>query len=124
LFEWIWVAIGGALGSVLRYGVGGAIQRWNSSDWPVGTLAVNILGSFVIGWLAQQILARGVMTPQARLLVMVGILGGFTTFSTFSLETLRLLQQGGWIPAVANIVFSVAGGLVAAWAGFAIASSL
>ena len=124
LFDWVWVALGGALGSVLRYGAGGAVQRWNGSDWPIGTLAVNLAGSFIIGWLAQLILARGIMTPQARLFVMVGVLGGFTTFSTFSLETLRLIQQGGWGPAVTNIVLSVAGGLFAAWAGFAFSSSL
>lgn len=123
-FDWVWVAVGGALGSVLRYGAGGVIQRWNGSDWPMGTLTVNILGSFVIGFLAQMILARGIMSPQARLFVMVGLLGGFTTFSTFSLETLRLVQQGGWLPAAANVLFSVTGGLIAAWAGFSISSSL
>lgn len=124
MIDWLWVAIGGALGSVLRYGAGGAVQRWNGSDWPLGTLAVNIVGSFIIGWLAHLILERGIMAPQARLFVMVGVLGGFTTFSTFSFETLRLLQQGGWAPAAANIVFSVAGGLIAAWSGFALSSSL
>lgn len=124
LFDWVWVALGGALGSVLRYTAGGAVQRWNGSDWPIGTLAVNIAGSFIIGWLAQLILARGIMAPQARLFVMVGVLGGFTTFSTFSLETLRLIQQGGWGPAAANVALSVAGGLIAAWAGFAVSSSL
>ena len=124
LFDWVWVALGGAVGSVLRYGAGGAVQRWNGSDWPLGTLAVNIAGSFIIGWLAQLILTRGIMPPQARLFVMVGILGGFTTFSTFSLETLRLIQQGGWAPAAANVALSVVGGLIAAWAGFAISSSL
>lgn len=123
-FDWVWVAIGGAVGSVLRYGTGGVIQRWNGSDWPMGTLTVNILGSFVIGFLAQLILARGIMSPQARLFVMVGLLGGFTTFSTFSLETLRLVQQGGWFPAAVNVIFSVTGGLIAAWAGFSISSSL
>ncbi len=124
LFDWVWVALGGAAGSVLRYGVGGAVQRWSGSGWPLGTLAVNIAGSFIIGWLAQLILARGIMPPQARLFVMAGLLGGFTTFSTFSLETLRLIQQGGWAPAAANIALSVVGGLIAAWAGFAISSSL
>lgn len=124
LFDWIWVALGGALGSIFRYAAGGAVQRWNGSDWPLGTLAVNIVGSFIIGWLSHLILERGIMTPQTRLFVMVGLMGGFTTFSTFSLETLRLIQQGGWGSAAANIVLSVIGGLAAAWAGFTISSSI
>jgi CrcB protein len=124
LFDWIWVALGGALGSVLRYQVAGTVQRWNGSDWPLGTLAVNLLGSLVIGGLAHMVLARGLLSAEARLFMMVGILGGFTTFSTFSMETLRLLQQGAWEHALANMALSVAGGLAAAWAGFVLAGLL
>lgn len=118
--QWLWVALGGALGSVLRYQVAGAVQRWNGSDWPLGTLAVNLLGSLLIGGLAHLVLSRGLLSAEARLFMMVGILGGFTTFSAFSLETLRLLQQGAWEYALANMALSLTGGLAAAWAGFAL----
>ena len=124
MFDWLWVAIGGAAGSVLRYGTTIAVQRWTQSSWPWATFAVNVLGSFLIGWLAYLVVGRGAISVQTRLIVMVGLLGGFTTFSTFSLDTLRLIQEGGWRAAAANAVLSVAGGLIAAWAGFNIASSL
>ncbi len=124
MFDWAWVAIGGALGSVLRYGTTMAFQRLTRNELPLATLAVNLVGSFLIGWFAYLIIGRGVMSDQTRLIVVVGVLGGFTTFSTFSLETLRLVQEGGWFPAAANIVVSVGGGLLAAWAGFTIASSI
>lgn len=120
----IWVAAGGALGSALRYGMAGAVQRWNGTDWPLGTFSVNLVGSFVIGALTALVLSRGILSPQARLFVLVGTLGGFTTFSTFSLETLRLLQQGLWWSALTNVALSVGGGLFAAWAGFATATLL
>ncbi len=124
MFDWIWVAIGGAAGSILRHGTTIAFQRLTQSNWPWGTFVVNILGSFFIGWLAYLVVGRGAISIQARLIIMVGFLGGFTTFSTFSLETLRLIQEGGWKSAAANAVLSVAGGLIAAWAGFSIASSI
>jgi CrcB protein len=124
MFDWAWVAIGGAVGSVMRYGTAMAVQRWTRLGFPLATLAVNIIGSFIIGWLAYLVIERDFMSVQARLVVMVGILGGFTTFSTFSLETLRLIQQGGWQAAALNIGLSLAGGLFAAWAGFTLASSL
>ena len=102
MFDWLWVAIGGAAGSVLRYGTTIAVQRWTQSSWPWATFAVNILGSFLIGWLAYMVVGRGAISVQTRLIVMVGLLGGFTTFSTFSLDTLRLIQEGGWRAAAAN----------------------
>jgi CrcB protein len=123
MLDWLWVAIGGAAGSLMRYGTVIAIQRMTKSEFPLATLVVNIVGSFIIGWLAFQVNERDFMSIEVRLVVMVGILGGFTTFSTFSLETLRLIQGGGWPVAAANIMLSVAGGLLAAWAGFSIASA-
>ena len=123
MFDWAWVAIGGAVGSVMRYGTTIAVQRLTRSGFPFATLTTNVAGSFIIGWLAYLILERDFMSIQARLIVIVGILGGYTTFSTFSLETLRLIQEGNWHTAAANIVISVAAGLLAAWAGFTAASS-
>ncbi len=119
--DWIWVATGGAVGSTMRYGMTGAVQRWGGGGWPIGTLAVNVVGSFAIGFLGALFLARGDAPSQARLLLLVGVLGGFTTFSTFSLDTLRLAQQGSWWPAFLNVALSVGGSLGAAWAGYAVA---
>jgi CrcB protein len=124
MFDWAWVAIGGAVGSMMRYGTTIVIQRLTRIEFPLATVAVNIVGSFIIGWIAYLVFEREFMSVQTRLVVMVGILGGFTTFSTFSLETLRLIQQGGWQAAALNIGLSLAGGLFAAWAGFTLSSSL
>ena len=124
MFDLAWVAIGGAVGSMMRYGTTVVVQRLTRMEFPLATVAVNIIGSFIIGWLAYLVFEREFLSVQARLVVMVGILGGFTTFSTFSLETLRLIQQGGWSAAALNIGLSLAGGLFAAWAGFTLSSSL
>lgn len=105
----LWVALGSALGGVGRYGMGLAVARWLGDSFPWGTLLINILGSFVIGFFGALTLPQGVMPAPAnlRLFVMVGICGGFTTFSSFSLQTLYLARDGGWFPAAANVVLSV-----------------
>ncbi len=110
------VALGGAAGSVLRYWLGLLLAGWLGTAFPWGTLLINIGGSFIIGWLATG------ATPEAntmRLLLMVGFCGGFTTFSSFSLQTLELLQQGAWVAAWANMIGSVAfcmGAVTLGWA--------
>ena len=116
--NWLWVAGGGALGSALRYGLALGVQRRLGAGWPFGTLAVNLLGSFLIGWAFHLLVSREILAEGPRLFIVAGLLGGFTTFSAFSLETLRLLQEGAW-PLAA---LSTAGGLLAAWAGFQLAS--
>jgi CrcB protein len=106
------VALGGALGSVARYGVGAVAARWFGAGLPWGTLAVNVIGGLAIGVLA----ARAEGNADARLLLGVGLLGGFTTFSAFSLETVRLMEhQPGQaaLYAAASLVLSVG----ACWAG-------
>ncbi len=119
------VAIGGAVGSVLRFVVGMWVtERFNSellgTEFPIGTLTVNIIGSFLIGvisaWLGQAI-RDPVLGETLRLFVLVGVLGGFTTFSTFSLETLHLIEYGLWGRAILNIVASVVLCLTAAFVG-------
>ena len=119
------VAVGGAIGSVMRYLIASAInQRIQGSNlvptFPVGTFLVNTIGCFLIGLifiLVQQRFAVHGTSDLLRALVIIGILGGFTTFSTFSLETLRLMQFGLWGKAMLNIILSVGTCLVAVMAG-------
>ncbi len=111
------VAVGGAAGSVLRYLVGLWVARLAGTGFPWGTLLINIVGSFIIGWLATGARPDAVTM---RLLLMVGFCGGFTTFSSFSLQTLELLQQGAWLAAWGNVLGSVTLCLAATSAGWAI----
>lgn len=129
--ELLLVALGGALGSVGRYLTGGWVQRQWSGHWfgavttggplaalPVGTLAVNMLGSLVIGLVAGLVEFRQMPGPDLRLFLVVGLLGGYTTFSAFSLETLVLLRAGQAGLAFLNGGLQLGLGLAAAWAGF------
>ena len=112
------IAVAGAAGALLRYGVGRAVQ---AEAFPAATLAVNVSGSFAIGFLATFLAARAGVPAEVRTALLVGLLGSYTTFSTFSLETLRLAQDGEWTYAALNVVLSVAGALAAVWAGQALA---
>lgn len=111
------VALGGALGSMARYGATLGINRWASSPFPWGTLFVNIAGSFLIGLVMVWLLKAGEWRENARLLLVTGIMGGFTTFSSFSWETWKLLEDGRFGLASANILLSVAVCLLATIAG-------
>ena len=112
------VGLGGFIGSVLRYWLSGTVQQAsNSIQFPFGTLAVNALGCFVIGFLSQLADSRGVFTAETRGFVFVGILGGFTTFSTFSNETLNFLRGGEMLLAAINIGAQLLLGLGAVWLG-------
>jgi fluoride exporter len=98
------VCIGGALGSGLRYVMSGAVIHWLGPGFPYGTLAVNVLGSFLIG-LIQEVGTTSLLIPDTtRLLLTVGIMGGLTTYSTFSYETVRLMEAGSWHQAWLNVV--------------------
>ena len=114
------VAIGGALGSVARYGVGQLLQaRGPATRFPLGTLAVNLSGCFVIGLLAGLLASdRLSLRVPGREFVFVGLLGGFTTFSSFGLETLFLARGGSVGTAALNVAVQVGGGLVATWLGY------
>lgn len=118
---YLWVAIGGALGSMARYGGSGLIARMAGGTFPLGTMAVNVSGALLIGFLAALTLPEGrlLMPPSMRLLTMAGICGGYTTFSTFSLKTFNLARDGQMLQAGANVVLSVALCLVAVWLGYA-----
>ncbi len=112
------VGIGGFIGSVLRYTVSGWVQQTTKSiGFPYGTLAVNVIGCFIIGFLAQLAESRGMFTSESRLFVFVGILGGFTTFSSFGNETLNLARDSQMLSALANIGANVVIGLFAVWLG-------
>ncbi|MBX2962010.1 MAG: fluoride efflux transporter CrcB [Cyclobacteriaceae bacterium] len=114
------VALGGALGSVARYSTAGFVQQRNIGVFPVGTLTVNLVGSFLIGIL-WGIAENSTLSPTIRTFLFVGILGGFTTFSTFSLETLNLLRDGEFKVALVNILLSNVLGIVLAFTGLFIA---
>lgn len=112
------VGFGGALGSMARYLVSTWVQTVTKSiNFPFGTLAVNLAGCLVIGFLAQLAEARGVFTSESRALVFIGVLGGFTTFSSFGNETLNLARGGELWNALANIGANVVIGLFAVWFG-------
>ncbi len=112
------VGIGGFIGSISRYLVSGYAQQLSQSvDFPYGTLAVNVLGCFIIGVLSQLAESRGLFTGEARLFAVTGFLGGFTTFSSFGNETLNLARDSQMTGALANIGANVALGLFAVWLG-------
>ncbi|MCS7255157.1 MAG: fluoride efflux transporter CrcB [Thermomicrobium sp.] len=109
------VALGGALGATLRYLVTSWVQQ-RVDFFPWGTLVVNLLGSFLIG-VVLELTVRGFLSSQARLFLAVGLLGGFTTFSSFSWETLALLEDGDVLPALLYAGGSLVVGIVLAWLG-------
>ena len=113
--------IGGFIGSALRYSVSGFVQGWSRSiDFPYDTLAVNVIGCFAIGFLSQLAESRGYFTAETRTLVFIGVLGGFTTFSAFSNETMNLWREGEGFAGL-NIVAHLVLGLGAVWISRAIA---
>jgi CrcB protein len=101
------IAVGGALGSVLRFLLGAMVQGWTSARFPIGTLSVNVAGSLAIGVLYVWLLERTAAPPAAVGFWMTGLLGGFTTFSAFSLESIGLVEQGAWPRALAYVLLSV-----------------
>jgi fluoride exporter len=114
----IWfIAIGGALGTVARFATSHLMHAVFGRAFPYGTLTVNVLGSFIIGVISIIFLSRFQVAAEWRAFTMVGILGGFTSFSSFSLETLALLEDGVFLLALANVVLSVILCLTAAWCG-------
>ena len=111
--RFIWVGVGGAVGSVLRYAIGLTARQ---SSFPWATLSINIAGSFILGLFLTWALGRLPITITAP--ISVGVLGGFTTFSTFAWEALFLSRSGRTGLAIFYVVLSVAGGMVAAWVGY------
>lgn len=114
---WLAIAGGGAAGALLRYGMGNLLISMFGRTFPLGTLAVNVLGSLLIGVLYILMAERWALSEAWRLGMLVGVLGSFTTFSSFSLETLQLLEEAGAGPALLNILLNVVLCLAACWLG-------
>ncbi len=111
----------GALGTLARYGLQGVVQERTGLTFPYGTLVVNLIGCFLLGGVAQYGLTHLTIPPEWRIGITAGFFGAFTTFSTFSWETIRLLEDGEWMRASMYIVASVAGGLMFVFFGMRIA---
>ena len=115
------IAAGGALGALLRFWMSTGVYALLGRGFPYGTLAVNVLGSLLMGYLYIVMVERVAVSGEWRAFVLVGLLGAFTTFSTFSIETLNLLEQADYAKAIANVLVSVVACVVAALAGVMIA---
>jgi CrcB protein len=111
-----YIALGSALGGVARYLLGGLIQRTTEDTFPLGTLVINVTGSFVLGLLYRYAAESAAVTPEVRAMLTIGICGGYTTFSTFSYETVRLLEDGEYTRALTyvglSVVLSVGGAIL------------
>lgn len=123
---YLWVALGGAFGSVARFGLNELVSARFGTNFPWGTMTVNVIGSFVIGLLAAFTLPESRLHPEARTLatqfLMVGVCGGFTTFSSFSLQTLNFVRDREWLYAGGNILLSVVLCVLATWLGYLLGS--
>ena len=116
------IGSGGFIGSVLRYLVSGSVQTASQSiAFPYGTLAVNVIGCLFIGFLSELAESRALLSPDTRSFLVIGILGGFTTFSAFGNETMHLLRDGETALALANIGAQVLLSLGAVWLGYTLA---
>ena len=124
MIAYLWVAIGGAIGSVGRFWLSGLVAAKFGETFPWGTLIINVTGSLLIGIFAAftDPESRILAPPGFRQFFMIGICGGYTTFSSFSLQTLRLAQDREWLYAGANVTLSVVLCLVAVWLGYVIGS--
>jgi CrcB protein len=114
----------GALGTLARYGLQGLVQERAGSSFPAGTLVVNILGCFLLGGVAEYALTHLSIPPEWRIGITVGFLGAFTTFSTFTFEAVRLIQDGEWARAGTYLMASVVGGILAILAGMRLADRI
>ncbi|HSN71297.1 MAG TPA: fluoride efflux transporter CrcB [Steroidobacteraceae bacterium] len=123
---YVLIAFGSALGGVARYWCSSLIAERVGETFPWGTWTVNVAGSFLIGVLAGFAAPEGriYFSPELRQFLMIGVLGGFTTFSSFSVQTLMLIRDGDWLAAIANVLLSVAACLLAVWAGYALSEAV
>ncbi len=115
------IALGGAIGALVRYGATGVVHRYAGAAFPWGTLTVNAIGSFGLAVVMAVALGTDVLAPLTRTAITVGFFGAFTTFSTFSYESFRMVAQGMWPQALAYVLGSVVTGFVAAWGGWSLA---
>jgi fluoride exporter len=124
MIKYLMIATGGAVGSMLRFWVGGSVSDRLGSRFPYGTFAVNCTGSFLIGVIITLIAERANVNPNWRYLIGVGFIGGYTTFSAFEFETFQSMQEGKMLVASLNVILSVTVGLICVWLGFAAARAM
>ncbi|HTS57291.1 MAG TPA: fluoride efflux transporter CrcB [Terriglobales bacterium] len=117
MLKYFMVGVGGCLGSILRFWLGSYIGGRLGSRFPYGTFVINVTGSFLIGLVLTTLAERTQWSPNWRYLIPIGFIGGYTTFSTFEYETLRLVQDGQMVAAMLNVVMSVMVGFAGVWAG-------
>ena len=118
------LAAAGAVGTLARYGLSLVVQRWCGAGFPWGTLVVNVLGCFLFGIVWTLAEERLVISPLARIILLVGFMGAFTTFSTFAFETAEILRDAQWLIAAANVAAQNLIGILAVILGFAVGRSL
>jgi CrcB protein len=121
---YLWIAVGGLAGTFARFGFQGLVQSWTNPSFPWGTLAVNVTGSLLIGFLARLGTASALIGPDLRAGLLIGFCGAYTTFSTYSYETLTLLHDGAYLRAGAYAAGTVVASLTATAAGMAAANRL
>jgi CrcB protein len=115
------VGVGGFLGSIGRYLLSGAVyQLFPNLNFPTGTTAVNVSGCFLIGFTSALVEIRNLLSPEIRIFLLIGMLGGFTTFSTFGYETIALLREGAYFSGLANVLIQVVVGISAVWLGYTV----
>jgi crcB protein len=120
--SFVWVGLGGVIGTLLRYVLGGSVQHWAAQPaFPVGTLAVNLAGCLALGWFSRWVQDKRRIPTPIRTGISTGLIGSFTTFSTFSAETVQLFRQGMWGSGFAYVAASMIGGLCLVWLGTAAA---
>jgi len=119
-----WLALAGAAGTLARYGLSGVVTRFNSASFPWGTIVVNITGCFLVGLLWTLTEDRWPISKEARMLVLVGFMGSFTTFSAMVLETGELIRTASWLHGFANVAVQNGIGFVALLAGIGLAKSI
>ncbi|WP_437491671.1 fluoride efflux transporter CrcB [Sorangium sp. So ce1014] len=122
--RWFWIGLGGAAGTLARYGLSTWCQQRFGAGFPYGTLAVNVIGSFLLGVLMQVAATTELLSPTLRLGLGAGVMGGFTTYSSFNYETLKLFEGRAWMTGVVNVVVTVVGCLLAGVLGMAFARRL
>jgi len=113
------LAVAGACGTLARYGLGGLVQRLAGGAFPLGTMAVNVLGCFLFGAVWSMAAERDLLTDQARLLILTGFMGAFTTFSTFLFETGQMMRDSQWLLAAGNVAAQTVVGIACVFLGFA-----
>lgn len=117
MIRYLMVAIGGGLGSVLRFWVGGFVSGKMGTRFPYGTFLINCTASFLIGFIITVLAEKTHWSPNLRFLIPIGFIGGYSTFSTFEYETFRVIQDGEFMIAALNVVLSVIVGFIAVWLG-------